>query len=269
MITYLHGPDSYRRTKKLQELISNYKEQYRDIDIFGVDLDESPDDWQKVGEFLNQPSMFVDLKLAIIKEGGIVDEKKWIKILKSYLETTKTFVLISDREPPKKSFKFLLEKPARAYEFNNLQGSILNEFLKQEIISRGLFLAPDAWRFFLAYISAHEEKGWRAVTELDKIALVKFPNPISLVDMQKVVHWTSKENAFFLGKNLLQSGPIGKRLGVLERLLFQKEAPPYLFNLLAYQTMGGAALKLADYDVSIKSGKLDYEEALTDFVISS
>ena len=95
MITYLYGPDSYRRTKKAQELIQDYKKQHQNIDIFKVDLEDDPDDWQKVSEFLNQPSMFVDSKLAIVKEAGTIDEKKWFPYFRNLSKMHK-----HQRSPP-------------------------------------------------------------------------------------------------------------------------------------------------------------------------
>jgi len=58
-----------------------------------------------------------------------------------------------------------------------------------------------------------------------------------------------------------------KKLVILEQLFLQKEEPARLFNSLVYQVRGNDILRLADYDVSVKSGGLEYEEALLDFVI--
>ena len=46
----------------------------------------------------------------------------------------------------------------------------------------------------------------------------------------------------------------------------EKEAA-YIFNSLAYIAKGKDIVRMADYDVAVKSGNLEYEEALTDFVI--
>ena len=76
MIYFLYGPDSYRRNQKLKSSLEGYKNKYPTGDIMAVDLEENPDDWAKARDFLNQPSMFVDSKVLIVKESGEAPEKE-------------------------------------------------------------------------------------------------------------------------------------------------------------------------------------------------
>lgn len=240
--------------------------------MLSVDLGDSPDNWIEVRDFLNQPSMFVDSKLAVVKGGGAVPraggEKEWAKVLKTYLKTPKTFILISDEKAPRSAFKFLLKEPAKSQTFLELEGSALEAFLKKESAERDISFNAQAWRFFCSYIASQEERSWLAVNELEKLALVKFNQPISLDDLRLVIRWHVKEKPFLMAGQILRFGDFREKLRALEQLFLQKEAPAYIFNSLAYQARGEVVLKLADYDVSIKSGGLEYEEALTDFVIS-
>lgn len=241
--------------------------------MLSIDLEDSPDNWTKVRDFLNQPSMFVDSKLVVVKEIGVVPrtggEKEWAKVLKNYLETPKTFILISDEKAPRSVFKFLLKEPVKSQVFLELEGSTLEAFLKKEATERNLSFDPKAWRFFCSYITSQEQKSWLAVNELEKLALAKFNQPISLDNLRLVVRWHAKEKTFLMAGQILRTGDFREKLRALEQLFLQKEAPAYIFNSLAYQAKGEAVLKLADYDVSIKSGGLEYEEALTDFCLES
>jgi hypothetical protein len=57
-------------------------------------------------------------------------------------------------------------------------------------------------------------------------------------------------------------GDMSRRLLALQSLIADGEAMPYIFNSLGYMMTGDALSLLADLDVSIKSGGLEYEEAL-------
>lgn len=275
MVIFLYGSDSYRRNKKLKELIQAYQEKYTEFDIFSCDLESEPDGWLRVRDFLNQPSMFVDSKIAVIKESGAVPtasgEKEWIKILKTYLKTSstsqQTFILISDRKSPKKAFNFLLKEPVRSQAFEELKGGLLEKFLEREAKDYNLSFNPQAWQFFCSYIASGDNRSWLAHNELEKLVLADFPKPISLDNLKSIVHWRTREEIFLVAGQILKAGNSGQKLKILERLLLQKGAPAYIFNSLAYQANGRAVLRLADYDISIKSGRLEYEEALTDFVL--
>ncbi len=94
MIYFFYGPDSYRRNQKLNFSIVEYRKKHPAADLAVFDLEEEPDDWMKARDFLNQPSMFVDSKVLVVKNSGEVKEKEWLKVLKSKLETPRTFVFI-------------------------------------------------------------------------------------------------------------------------------------------------------------------------------
>jgi len=266
MIIYLYGEDSYRRSQKLKELIGAYRGKHKNIDLLIVDFEDNPEDWIKVRDFLSQPSMFVDSKLTIIKESNIPDSKEWVKTLKTEIKTPKNFLIISDKNPPKKDFQFLLEEPVKHQKFNELKGVSLEMFLKKEALARHLNFSFPAWRFFHSYIDSQPEKSWFAINELEKIKLANFNQPIALKDLQTIVDWAQKEKLFLLAQKILYSKNLKQKMGFLEQAL-SNESPSYIFNSLAYQAYGEDAVKLADYDIAIKSGKLDYEEAILDFTL--
>ena len=277
MVIFLYGPDSYRRNKKLKELIQAYQKKYTEFDMFSCDLESEPDSWLKVKAFLNQPSMFVDSKIAVIKESGAVPtasgEKEWIKTLKTYLKTSsasqQTFILISDKKSPKKAFNFLLKEPVRSQAFEELKSGFLEKFLEKEAESYNLTFNSQAWQFFCSYIASEDNRSWLSHNELEKLVLAGFPKPISLDNLKSIIHWRMREEIFLVAGQILKAGNTGQKLKILERLLLQKGAPAYIFNSLAYQASGRAILELADYDISVKSGGLEYEEALTDFVLKT
>ncbi|MFB6212896.1 MAG: hypothetical protein ABEI53_03745, partial [Candidatus Magasanikbacteria bacterium] len=66
---------------------------------------------------------------------------------------------------------------------------------------------------------------------------------------------------------LFKDNSLISQVETLERLINRGETNSHVFNLLGYQAKGKSARKLADLDVKIKSGKLDYEEALLSFLL--
>ena len=67
-------------------------------------------------------------------------------------------------------------------------------------------------------------------------------------------------------KNTLDAG---RKLLLLEELLFRSENPQMIFNLFSVlMKTSSEKEKMADYDAAVKSGKLEYQEALTDLVLS-
>lgn len=269
MVFFLYGKDSFRRNRYLGELIAPYKAKYADLDLRVFDLEDEPDSWPEARDFLNQPSMFVESKVLVVKEGTSVEEKDWRETLKKQIDQPKIFVFVSQTNRPTKKFDFLLKKPVKSREFPELEGTELADFLKKEAALRGLEFAEDAWRFFLAYIADSAERSTLAVNELEKLYLLGFGKKVSLSSLRTVIRFEKKEEVWRAASAILGEKNLGRRLGALEKTFLQREAPSYVFNSLGFQARGRSALRLADYDISLKSGGLEYEEALVDFILSS
>lgn len=266
MIITLYGPDSYRRNKNLRELVSYYKSKYEGLDAMFFDLNEN-DSWEEVLDFLKQPSMFVSSKLAVIKGVGQIERKPWIDALKSYGENKNVFIIVSEEKKPTKKFGFLLKSPAKAQEFEELEGEKLGKFLNKKMKEVGVEFSPGAKRFFVSYLSSGKDRSWKLINELTKISLAGFGKVVGEDDLKKLIEWRDAEEMFFVTRNILGSRDSGMKLVSLERLISRGEDSAHVFNLLAYQARGESAEKLAGYDVSIKSGGLEYDEALLDFVL--
>ena len=77
-----------------------------------------------------------------------------------------------------------------------------------------------------------------------------------------------KEEFFDLIGGILNSPSVASRLKILEVLL-DNEDSAMIFNFVASFSRGFQKIKMADYDAMIKSGRLNYEEALLDAVIGN
>jgi DNA polymerase III delta subunit len=271
MIYFFYGPDSYRRNEKLKSTLAEYRKKYPVSDLAVIDLEDEPDNWMKARDFLNQPSMFVDSKVLVIKESGAVsptgEGKEWLRVLKSNLEAPRTFVLISDAKKPLKAFGFLVEPPSKTEFFGELDGRLLEVFVNKETARLGLKLDGNALSFLLGYLAGVSERSWVAVRELERIALAGFPDPVGFADLKKITSAASSDEVFEVAREISWSRNRTSKMGLLEKLLLQKKEPAHIFNSLAYQAKGMEIVRFADYDAAIKSGNMDYEEALLDFVL--
>ena len=67
--------------------------------------------------------------------------------------------------------------------------------------------------------------------------------------------------------NGLKNFDIKNRLYAFEMMLAANDPPAKIFNILASQWQEKTP-HMAEYDLAVKSGKVDYEEALVDLLIS-
>lgn len=266
MIIFLYGPDAYRRQQKLNEILKTYREKHSNLNSEVFDLVGGEEEFLRLKDFLNSQSLFEDFKLAV--SSGIYEaepRKDLIKSVKSFLENKQTTIVISELESPLKDFIFLTEKPVQYQEFRDLKGDYFKVFLQKEAALRGLKFSAEA-NALLARI--YEPDSWALVNELDKIALGDLSQPIEIAVLKQVSDLETEEKVFDLTRALAVGRRLEEKITSLEKLFLQKEAAPRVFNLLAATAPLFLVGKLADYDYSIKSGVLDYEEALLSLVIS-
>ncbi len=268
MIFHLYGPDSYRRNKKLREFLAEYFKKHTTTDILELDFEGDEEAAAKAKDFLSQPSMFTPSKVLVVRESAVsADNKSWAAVVKKYVDESKTFVFFSDSGKPVKVFDFLLKKPVQALAFNELAGEELKKFVLDEAAARRIKFSPEAFRFLIGFLGSAKDASWNAVNELEKIALLELPQPIALKSLEPMLEWTAKTAVFEGVRAIMWARDRAEKLKALEKLLLQKEAVAYIFNSLGFGARGRDVVRLADYDVSVKSGGLDYEEALLGFVL--
>lgn len=254
MIFYLYGPDTYRRNQVLRETLkNNYEKKHSGLTVREFSF-EQDDALESLTSFLSSGSLFDNTKLAILTEPEEAKPKALANLLNEYADDkNKTIVVVADKKLTKE-FAFLLEKPNKAQEFAPLDRPHMLSFLKKEAERIG-FAAVTA-ETLNALADAYTDDTWSAVTELESIAHgKKFEAPQSIP-------------AFFpLIQGMKGGGVASKQLGALHHLLEHHDAA-MVFNMIASMTDGSTKMQMADYDVAIKSGKMDYPEALLDLILS-
>ena len=285
MIIFLYGSDDYRRELKKREIVAEFRGRRTDLGlgIFSAEGGSASGGdflWlEEFREFLINQSLFQTAKMAV--GSGLFETldssfvktaagKDFINILKGVLENKNITVLISEKDKPVKALDFLLKAPVLVQAFEILKGKEWESFVRAEVKKREINISPDGARF-LAQV--YEGDTWRLITELDKIQFLG-GREIQIKDLEDLgVEQAPNFWGLILG---FKSRDVAARLWALEKVFGTNDPPAKIFNILAYQLPSfakaseGEARKnwsMAEYDLMVKSGKIEYEEALVDLMI--
>ncbi|MBI5306043.1 hypothetical protein HZB04_00395 [Candidatus Wolfebacteria bacterium] len=273
MILLLYGPDFYGKRQKIKEITGEYQKKHPFLNVEHFDFDNDSDkelsNILKFKDFFSNQTLFGSVKLAVAENvlQAAKENKEIKKILKSNLENKDLVLIICEEKKPIKEFAFLLEKPVRFQEFENLKGGQFEQFIKKEVKARDLEIEDKA---VLSMSRIFEGDIWGLVNGLDKLLLLN--KKIGLKEFYEIIDCDEKANFsdfFRQVSNFAFSRTIAQKIVNLE-ILFETGDPAKIFNFLASFSSNPLDLirKFADYDVAIKSGKMDYEEALVDLAIS-
>lgn len=259
MIIFLYGPDDYRRSQKKQEIIAEFTKKRTDTALRAFDLEEKGE-IEALEEFLRNQSIFGAAKLAVLENAFEIPADALAKIIKPILNEKGLQVLISEKDKPLKAVNFLIEKPALFQKFEHLTGAEWIAFIMAEARKQKITLAEPAARFLG---TVYEGNSWGLVTELEKLGSMKSSinkKDLDGMDLEAAPNYWALING-------LKSYDVKNRLYAFEKMLALNDAPAKIFNILASQWKEKTP-HMAIYDLAIKSGKLDYEEALVDLLIS-
>lgn len=257
MIIFIYGPDSYRRLRKQLELQEAYRKKKGNLSKEQFNM-EDKDAIEAFKGFMANQSMFGDGKFAVILNAyEIADSKQFKEILKNELKSEASVILINAEGKPPAALKFLLEEPVKSQSFEALQGPALKHFINKEAIQRRLKLSTS---IIDSLQETFQSDTWSIITELDKLMLTG-----NFIEARGI-----KREFYPLVNTLKSDKDIRKRLVALEIILSdRRDDPAKVFNAASYGSRNKKeAATFADYDISVKSGKLDYEEALVDFALT-
>ncbi len=266
MIIFLYGSDSYRRQKKLNKILEEYSHKYSNLSCDYFDLENS-DELSRLKEFAAQMLIFDNKKLAVLKNTYEADEEKLKEFFKQYLNSEDFTILISEDNSPPAELKFFLKKSFSTEKFKELEGEDWRFFIQKEVKERKLLLTSAAIKFLA---DAFVGNGWGLINELDKLVLLSKNSPIDAKDLKQIGGYQyQSQNIFSFINAVIENWPPSQKIIMLEKLFIGQEEPVKIFNILASlkRLPNKLIQKLADYDVMVKSGKLDYEEILLDLAI--
>lgn len=275
MIVYLYGPDSYRRREKLNEYIERYKEKYASgAGVF--DLSDEKD-FGGFKDFCESRSLFESSKLGVVynfTELEKSDLKEFISLIKENLKNKDLTLILNSDKKPTKDFSFLFEKALPAgrqavisHNFDILEGAELKKFLDLEIKKRKLELDPKSKELILSGLG---NNSWEIVSALDKLSLLD-EKKIDQKNLEKHIDLLPAIDVFAHINKMRDGYNVGSRLAILEELFERGADSARIFNIFAASPYLNKEQKItmADYDVAIKSGKLEYDEVLLSMMLSA
>jgi len=262
MIIFLYGPDDYRGAEKKRSIIAEFSKKRSEIGLGVFDLEEKAS-LENLDEFLRTQSIFEAAKLAVLENAFELDAPKLAKLLKPFIEEKNITILIAEKDKPVKALAFLLEKPTISQKFETLAGAELAAWITAEAKKNSVVLTPAAVQFLA---SVYGSDTWGLVTELQKLA--GFGGAGKAIDKKDLNVFDLEIAPNYWGLiNGLKNYEMRNRLYAFETMLAGNDPPAKIFNILASQCAEKTP-HMAEYDLAVKSGKVDYEEALVDLLIS-
>jgi DNA polymerase III delta subunit len=263
MLIFLYGPDDYRRSQKKRDLISEFTKKRTSLGLRSFDF-ESKEEIAQFEEFGANQFIFGSAKLAVIENAFEVEAKELAKLLKPFAARKDTTVLLSEHEKPVKVLSFLTEEPAFSQKFENLEGPAWMSFIAAEAKKAGLALDASAVQFLA---TVYQGNSWALVTELQKLASwsssssphVIIKTELDQFDLEAAPNYWALITA-------LKSADPRSRLLALEKMLSLNDPPAKIFNILASQWQEKIP-QIAEFDFAVKSGKMEYEEAILELVV--
>ncbi|PIR86844.1 MAG: hypothetical protein COU11_03230 [Candidatus Harrisonbacteria bacterium CG10_big_fil_rev_8_21_14_0_10_49_15] len=247
MILYLHGPDDYRRQQALAEkILKPYLAKHPSGSQGYFDLSRTGE-LERLREFVGNQGLFDSTKLVVASGAEAVETKQLKPLLQEFLEHSKTTLVLVCEKKLGKPFDFLLAEPVKSWEFKKLTPPEFLSFVKAEATKRAINVSAEQIKQLAV---AYPGDFWAVSTELDKLAV---GSSLEALETPPVF--------FDLIKQFSYARSPAERLRTLYYLLEYSE-PALVFNMAAAFTSGVAKVAMADYDAAIKSGKLEYPDAL-------
>jgi len=252
MIIFLLGPDEYRREQKAKDIINQYRQKNSEIGIkyFNFEVDS----FIELKDFILTGSLFSVKKMAILKNVSLI-EKEVFPIFEKVLKDENIYLLVLENSLGK-NFKKFLKKPALIENFPYLTGSNWLNFVKKLVVYFKLEMDSDIIRL-LSLI--YQNNTYALATELEKLSFLK--RKITKKDLLT----QEPEKEFFEKVKSLQSFNLTERLRAYLNL--STEPAGKIFNILSVLKPQKKIDAFATADWLVKSGKLDYEEAILKIIL--
>lgn len=258
MIIFLYGSDRARLLIRRKELVDQFRKKHGHIDTAHFYADE--DEVGACEEFLYTQSLFRTAKIAILEEMLTLDRKALREMVERASSGVDLLIVCAPKKPMK-DYAFLFALPVKPESFEPLSDKEWRAFVASTAKSFGVGL--DAQSLELLSLAHEGDTSW-LMTELQTLRSLG-KKQITKKDIEPFLPEATSE--FWALVNGLKSPAIGRRLELLEEALTSRDGSAKTFHILASLWKEKIA-SFANYDLAVKSGKLDYEEALLDLVLS-
>lgn len=258
MIFFVYGKDSFRRNRRKKEIFAEILRKYPKIN-HSVFSGENENSILKLKEFLSAQGLFFEKRVAVLEDAENVDGKEFAKEILGFADNKDIALVVDYNGKPTKDFSPFLKTPVKFKEYNELSPAELSKFILTIAKDLDLKIEPVA---IGKLIKSYGTNLWGMFTELQKIS--SRTSVIKADDIEALGFENVSE--YWPTLNALRSPNLAARLWALETLFLQGEPAVKTFSILA-GSRGADPKVFAEYDLLIKSGKLDFDEVIIDSVL--
>lgn len=269
MIYLFYGSNEYSRQRKLSALLSAILEKKPQTAIQRFALDEEGD-LEKLYDYIVPKSLFESAKrVAIVKNSEGIENDEIFKRIVLLLGADKECVLIFNEFWGKKDIlkpikKLLDEGSVKEFYFDKLADSEAKRYAGQEIKTRGISMEPAAVEYLLSIFNGNM---FSFINEAEKLSFLNVP--ITKKVLQSMDEYQQDLGIYEFSSAVAYGAELTEKLSLWERLMHQRADCYIVLNYLAKAVKNLSLIKkIADVDVSIKTGTLEPEQALLSMLLS-
>lgn len=233
MIFFLYGPDTYRASQKLREIINQYKKIHKS----GLNLryiDCAKKSFNDFNDEIKQVSMFKEKKMLILTNSFSNPKFKedFLKNGKSFFGSENIIVFYEEGEVSRKNSLFnFLKKQAKTQEFKFLRDAELRQWVKKETKKREVKIQGEAIEELVFFVGNNL---WQMMNEIKKLTSFKAGEEIKVKDVQLLVRPKIELN-IFKTIDAIAARDKKKALKLLNDHLEKGDSPFYLFSMINFQ----------------------------------
>lgn len=241
MIIFLFGKDTFRSSRKSEEIIAEYKSNCgKGINLKIIDCEKAKA--EDAQEELRNYSIFKEKRMIVLKNlfSNAREKEGYLSLLKNSRES-EDLILVHERNAVPKSgslYKFL-SKSAKIQEFNLLGGKKLKDWAEKELEGNGVALSPQAVE---EIISSAAGDPWRLHNEIKKVSCYFLNGNIDKNDISFLVK-PNIDADIFRTIDALASKDKAKASFFIRRHIAKNDNPLYLLSMVSFQFRNLLAVK--------------------------
>lgn len=231
MLIFLYGPDTFRLSRKLREIVGVYRQKTKGLSfiVFDGAVDDFDDFWGR----LRQTSMFEQKKLAVVSNA--LDKNFKEKLLDNLKELAKSEhnIILCQEGKVLKTDRLLtaLKKQEAAHEFAELSGAKLSAWIEAEFKRCDRAAAPGVAAALAERLGADL---WQLSNEVHKLAHGRLGGIIGLADVESALKAEVELNIFKTIDALAQKDK-SLALRLIHQHVENGDHPLYLLAMVANQ----------------------------------
>lgn len=233
MIFFLYGPDTYRASQKLREIINQYKKIHKSgLNLRYIDCAKTS--FNDFNDEIKQVSMFKEKKMLILTNSFSNPKFKedFLKNGKSFFGSENIIVFYEEGEVSRKNSLFnFLKKQAKIQEFKFLRDAELRQWVKKETKKREVKIQDEAIEKLVFFVGNNL---WQMMNEIKKLTSFKAGEEIKVKDVQLLVRPKIELN-IFKTIDAIAARDKKKALKLLNDHLEKGDSPFYLFSMINFQ----------------------------------